>query len=192
MIPKISPSLSAITIDTPGPNPSARDTAPRCPWSLSRSNPCPVTDLNVVDVSVCKTLLKNPNDLKRPHGYWEYDQPTQSAKGEESLAQSAKMLTSMSLRASDSHIVRLWTRGLGPWLGLFFEARTALGRGTGTFVQLVTKKNPHKARSAFCYLRTVRMWRSTIIMQFQRHYCVRRTRDACLQSPDFRVSYVVH
>jgi hypothetical protein len=152
---KIPLSLSAVTIDTPGPKPSARDIAPRCLWSSSRTNPHLIADVNVVDVSTCKKLLKNPSDLRRPHGFWKYDQATQSAKGEENLAQSAKLLTSLPRRASDNHVVQRSTRSLGPWLGLLFEVRTAFGRGMVTVVRSATEENSHILRSAFCYLWTV-------------------------------------
>lgn len=145
MIPKVPLSLSAITIDTPGPDPSARDNAPRCPWSLSRSNPCLITDVNVVNVSACKTLLKNPNDLRGPYGYWKYDQAMQSAKGKDNVAQSARLLTSLPHLASGNHVVGPSTRSLGPWLGLLFEVRKASA----------TKENLHTSRSAFCCTWTV-------------------------------------
>ena len=48
---KIPLFLSAVTIDIPGPNPSARDITPHCLWSLSRSDPYLIMDVNVVDIS---------------------------------------------------------------------------------------------------------------------------------------------
>jgi len=88
----------------------------------------------VINISPYKTLLKKPSNLRKPHGFWRYDQAMQSAKGEEDLAQSTKLLTPLPSHASDSHIVLLWTRSLGPGSASFFEVRTALRGGMGTVV----------------------------------------------------------
>jgi hypothetical protein len=109
----------------------------------------------VIEISPYKILLKNPSDLRRPHDFWRYDQASQLAKGEEDLAQSTKLLTSLPSRASDSRIVRFWTRSSRPCLGPFFEVRTALGRGMGTVVQLATEESPQTLHSASGYSWTV-------------------------------------
>jgi hypothetical protein len=55
-IPKNPLYISAVTIDTPDPNPSACDIAPHSLWSSSRSDPRLITDVNVFDISPCETL----------------------------------------------------------------------------------------------------------------------------------------
>jgi hypothetical protein len=75
-ISNIPLSLSAVAIDTHDPSPSTRDIAHHCLWPSSRSNSCPITDVNMIDTFPCKDSSQDSRDPKRPHDILKYDRAT--------------------------------------------------------------------------------------------------------------------